>query len=227
MGKRRRSLLMNSNVDRSTSGAVSSEGGLEDSLDGYVADTADDLDATLDTGDDDDVEDDSADDDAADADETGAEAAGAEEAGAEAPVAEAAAADALAAPVDAEQPVAAPEDAKDLANAAKDSNDDLGTHEFTKDVATGNPAAAREASPKEAAFPKAFAEEEDDDWFLRTGQPAPPREVEAIEEDEDSVLAAHPTPAVSPAAGSYAVVLGLLGVAGLLLVVGLLVILFS
>ena len=135
-----------------------------------------------------------------------------------------------------EQPVEAPDGARDIALAAKSPDPEVdAASAFTKDVATGNPAAPRTSSPGEV-FPKEFAEEEDDDWFLRTGQPAPPREVdsteglegaaEGIDDDEDSVLATRPSP-VPAVASPYLLVLGGLGVLGVVVVLVLLVMLFS
>ena len=46
---------------------------------------------------------------------------------------------------------------------------------FAKSASVANPGA------KNAGLPKSFAEEEDDDWFLRTGQPAPQRFVGGTE----------------------------------------------
>lgn len=79
----------------------------------------------------------------------------------------------------AEQPVDAPEHARDMAQAAKQDHDDDFSEAFSKDVSTSNPAPERsegaEAGARESVFPKDF--EDGDDWFLRTGQPAPERAV--------------------------------------------------
>ena len=116
----------------------------------------------------------------------------------------------IAPPMMVEDTVRAPETSRDLAAVEKapDAEDLF----IEKKIETANPAPERAAAGD--AFPKDF--EDDDDWFMKTGQPAPPRVEEAPAEGTER-LAKPPS--------SWPLVLGMLAVAGVIGVVGVILVL--
>lgn len=117
----------------------------------------------------------------------------------------------IAPPMLLEDAMPAPERSRDLAGVEKAevSTDEL----FDKKVETANPAPQRTESGD--AFPKDF--EEEDDWFMKTGAPAPARVEEAQPSGPPRVVESNPWP----------MVIGLLVVAGLVGLVGVVLVFMS
>lgn len=121
---------------------------------------------------------------------------------------------AIAPPMMWEDTVPAPEASRDL--AAVEKTEEAVETLLDKKIETANPAPERTQTAAADVFPKDF--EEEDDWFMKTGQPAPQR----VEEKPVPVAAAPPA-----GSSSWPIVLGLLVMAGLIGIFGVLLVLLA